>query len=136
MASWAGVPLSGAWGTAMLTAIKHYFARRRLGPVVAVLPFALSRSFGNAEFYTLPQAQKTIATLKIKPALPQGFKSLGLSKEQISKIYSVQIDYRTKIADLKKHISDLDDKEKTEVFKVLTEDQRAKYLKTSEFRNR
>ena len=55
--------------TAMLTAIKHYFARRRLGPVVAVLPFALSRSFGNAEFYTLPQAQKTIAALKIKPAL-------------------------------------------------------------------
>ena len=53
----------------MFDSIKRYFARRRLWPVVAVLPFALAKRFGNSEFYTAAQAKKTILELKIKPAL-------------------------------------------------------------------
>ena len=36
----------------MLNVIQRSFARRRLKPVVQVLPFALSRHFGTAEVYT------------------------------------------------------------------------------------
>ena len=56
-------------GARMFDSIKRYFARRRLRPVVAVLPFVLAQRFGNTEFYTVGQAKKTIADLKIKPAL-------------------------------------------------------------------
>ena len=67
---------------------------------------------------------------KIKGMLPPGFKALDLSKVQIEKIYSVQIEHRTKIAELNRQIADLKDKENKEVFKVLTDDQREKYLKS------
>jgi hypothetical protein len=53
----------------MRDAIRHYFARRRLRTVVAVLPFALAERYGNSEFYTASQAGIAIVTLKIKPAL-------------------------------------------------------------------
>jgi hypothetical protein len=61
--------------------------------------------------------------------LPAGFKALGLSKEQILKIYTVQTDYRAKIADLQKKINDLKKEQSREEFKILTDEQRDKYLK-------
>ena len=65
----------------MFDGIKRYFARRRLRPVVAVLPFALAQRFGNSEFYTAAQVQKTIAHLKIKPALQAYAHAVGLVEE-------------------------------------------------------
>jgi TolA-binding protein len=67
---------------------------------------------------------------KIKGQLPAGFKDLGLSKTQISSIYTIQSDYKMKIAELDKKIKELKAKESQDVFKVLTDDQRDKYLKS------
>ena len=66
---------------------------------------------------------------KIKGQLPSGFKDLGLSKAQIEKIYSIQTDFRGKIAELQAKVNELKKSETKEVFGVLTEEQRDKYLK-------
>src|SRR5438309_8868959 len=66
---------------------------------------------------------------KVKGFLPAGFKDLGLSKAQIEKIYSIQADYKGKIAKLQSEIAEMKKTENKEVFGVLTEEQREKYLK-------
>ena len=66
---------------------------------------------------------------KVKGQLPPGFKDLGLSKDQISKIYSIQAEYKKKINDLQTKINELKSSQNQEEFKVLTDDQRDKYLK-------
>jgi hypothetical protein len=70
---------------------------------------------------------------KTKGTLPPGFKDLGLSAAQKEKIYDVITDYKAKISDLDKKIKDLKNKEHQEIFKVLTEEQREKYLKAKGF---
>ena len=65
---------------------------------------------------------------KTKGMLPAGFKDLGLSAEQISKIYAVQAEFNGKIADLNKQIAELKGKRTKEEFGVLTEAQKKKYL--------
>ncbi|HEU4379146.1 MAG TPA: DUF6559 family protein [Hyphomicrobiaceae bacterium] len=50
---------------AMFDFLEKYFAYRRLKPVVAVLPMQLAKSFGSARHYTLPQARRAIADLKM-----------------------------------------------------------------------
>jgi hypothetical protein len=66
---------------------------------------------------------------KIKGQLPPGFKDLGLSTEQVTKIYGIQADYNAKIAELNKQIAELKGKRSKEEFNVLTKDQLEKYLK-------
>jgi TolA-binding protein len=66
---------------------------------------------------------------KIKGQLPPGFKDLELSKEQVNKIYTLQTEYKKKINELQTKINELKKMENQEVFKVLTDDQRDKYLK-------
>lgn len=66
---------------------------------------------------------------KAKGMLPAGFKDLGLSKAQIEKIYSIQAEFKGKINKLQAEISELKKSENKEVFGVLTDDQREKYLK-------
>ena len=68
-------------------------------------------------------------TGKAKGLLPQGFKDLGLSAEQVAKIYAVQAEYNAKIAELNKQINELKGKRSKEEFNVLTAEQREKYLK-------
>jgi hypothetical protein len=64
------------------------------------------------------------------PNLPAGLsKTVKLSKDQIAKIHSIQIEYRDKIDELDKKIKELKAQEKAEWIKVLTDDQRALYLK-------
>ena len=67
---------------------------------------------------------------KTKGFLPAGFKDLGLTAEQKSKVYAVQGEFRVKMAEFDKKIKDLKKQEQQEVFKVLTEEQRDKYLKS------
>src|SRR5262249_32039427 len=67
---------------------------------------------------------------KFKPALPAGFKALMLSKDQIKKIYSIQTEYHGKIVELQAKLDELKDQRSQEEFKVLTTDQRDKYLKS------
>jgi hypothetical protein len=67
---------------------------------------------------------------KVKGQLPPGFKDLGLSKDQVGKIYSIQADYKKKIGDLQTKIGELKKEQTHEEFKILTDEQRDKYLKS------
>src|SRR4051812_3008113 len=68
-------------------------------------------------------------TPKVKGALPAGWKALKLTADQKLKVYAIQGDYKTKIAELKKKIEDLEAHEKAEMIKVLTDDQKAQLTK-------
>ena len=68
--------------------------------------------------------------VKYKPQLPNGFKALNLSKEQINKIYAVHTEYQKKIMELENKINELKEQKKQEAFKVLTKEQHEKYLKS------
>src|SRR4051812_27162593 len=74
-------------------------------------------------------AKKDKEEKKAKGFLPPGFKDLGLTAEQKGKVYTIQAEYKVKIADLDKKIKELKSQESQDVFKVLTDDQREKYLK-------
>jgi hypothetical protein len=63
------------------------------------------------------------------PNLPPGWKALMLSKDQLAKVYGIMGDHKAKIADLQKKIDALKAAEKSEMIKVLTDDQKALYLK-------
>jgi len=63
---------------------------------------------------------------KPKGQLPQHWKKLDLSKEQVGKIYSIQGTYKTKIKGLKDQIAALEKQEKGEMLKVLTDEQKEK----------
>lgn len=69
-------------------------------------------------------------TGKVKGFLPPGFKDLNISAEQKAKIYSIQSDYKSKVADLEKKIKELKVQETKEVFSVLTKAQQDQYLKS------
>ncbi len=66
---------------------------------------------------------------KVKGQLPPGFKDLGLSKDQVTKIYSIQSEFKSKIGELQTKINELKKTQNQEEFKVLTDEQRDKYLK-------
>ncbi len=95
---------------------------------IVTLALALLVSAGGTQDAKKEGGDKK-APPKIKGALPPGFKDLGLSKAQIEKIYAAQVEHRTKIAELQTKINELKKAENAEVFKVLTDDQREKYLK-------
>jgi hypothetical protein len=67
---------------------------------------------------------------KVKGTLPQGFKDLGLSKDQITKIYTIQGDYKKKISELDAKIKEYKSQQFQDELKVLTDEQREKYLKS------
>jgi hypothetical protein len=68
-------------------------------------------------------------TPKVKGALPAGWKVLKLTADQKSKVYAIQGEYKTKIAELKKKIEELEAHEKADMIKVLTDDQKAQLTK-------
>jgi hypothetical protein len=61
---------------------------------------------------------------KIKGMLPPGWKKLDLSKDQIAKIYEVQTKFRADFKKLEDQINELKTKERAEMVKHLTEDQK------------
>jgi hypothetical protein len=63
------------------------------------------------------------------PSLPPGWKALKLSKDQLAKVHGIMGDYKSKIDELQKKIGDLKAQEKADMVKVLTDDQKAQYLK-------
>jgi Spy/CpxP family protein refolding chaperone len=63
---------------------------------------------------------------KARGQLPQNWSKLGLNDEQKQKVYRVQNDYRPKIDELQKQITDLRDKERREMEAVLTDAQKAR----------
>jgi Spy/CpxP family protein refolding chaperone len=71
---------------------------------------------------------------KERGQLPQGWKKIGLSDKQVEKIYSIQGEYRSKIYKLAVEIKKLRAEQRREMFRVLTEDQKAKLRKLAEER--
>jgi hypothetical protein len=53
----------------MIAFLRWYFARRRLKPVVNVLPRWLAKAFGTREHYTLLQAKRAISDLGLRKTL-------------------------------------------------------------------
>jgi Spy/CpxP family protein refolding chaperone len=61
---------------------------------------------------------------KVKGVLPPNWGKLGLTDEQKQKVYKIEADYKGKIADLQKQIDELKGKEKEDMLKVLTDEQK------------
>lgn len=61
-----------------------------------------------------------------KGQLPANWKKLGLTEEQVKKVYTTQTEYRGKIAELEQKIQDLKKQERTDLEKVLTDAQKAR----------
>ena len=58
--------------------------------------------------------------------LPQYYKRLGLSDEQLTAVRKIRGEYRTKIEKLRQEIADLQKEERTKLEQVLTPEQRAR----------
>jgi hypothetical protein len=71
---------------------------------------------------------------KLKGQLPPYFKKVGLSDEQVQKVYKIRNDYKVKMDDLKKKMDQLKADEKDAMEKVLTSTQlkRLKELRSGE----
>ncbi len=69
------------------------------------------------------------AASKAKGRLPLYWNKLGLSEEQRKKVSAIQAEYKDKIDALKKDISRLEDEEKKELGKILTDPQREELKK-------
>lgn len=54
---------------AMLAFLRRHFARRRLKPVVNILPRRLANAFGTSEHYTYLQARRAISDLRLRKSL-------------------------------------------------------------------
>ena len=67
-------------------------------------------------------------------SLPANWKKLGLTDDQVKKVYKIQTDYRAKLDTLAEQIRDLKKKEMVELETVLTDAQKArlKEIKTGE----
>jgi peptidoglycan hydrolase CwlO-like protein len=61
-----------------------------------------------------------------KGTLPANWKKLGLTDDQVKKVYKAQSDYRNKIAVLEEQIKELKSKEKSEMEALLTDAQKAR----------
>lgn len=61
---------------------------------------------------------------KLKGTLPANFKKLGLTDNQVQKIYKIRNDYRVKQEELKRKMEQLKTEEKDTIEKVLTPEQR------------
>lgn len=57
---------------------------------------------------------------KLRGTLPANWKKLGLSSDQVQKVYSIQGEFRGKIGALQAQIEKLKSQEKAELAKVLT----------------
>ncbi|HMP03199.1 MAG TPA: hypothetical protein PKD86_05570 [Gemmatales bacterium] len=63
---------------------------------------------------------------RLRGQLPANYKKLGLSEEQVQKIYKIQNDYDVKLRALDEQIKKLKAQQRSDVEKVLTTAQRAR----------
>ena len=66
---------------------------------------------------------------KGKKTLPLYWSKLGLSEDQKKKVYAIQLEYREKIEPLRAQITRLEEEQKRELAKILTEPQREELRK-------
>jgi|SRR5208282_399155 len=63
---------------------------------------------------------------KAKGTLPQNWKKLGLTDDQVQKVYRIETDYREKIGVLEAKIKQLKDEQKMQMEGILTDAQKAR----------
>ena len=73
--------------------------------------------------------------VKLKGQLPPNWRKLGLSEEQVQKVYRIQADYDAKISALEAQIKQLKTEERAELMKVLTDAQKARLKEITEGKN-
>lgn len=98
------------------------FKLRLLCAVLAVTFLASSGLLGDDK----KDSKDTPSTTKYKGFLPQNWGKLGLSEKQKQDVYKTQTEYREKIDSLKGQIKKLEEQEKADLFKVLTDEQKAR----------
>src|SRR5436305_14857619 len=67
--------------------------------------------------------KKDDATTRVRGTLPPNYKKLGLSDDQVQKIYKIQNEYRAQIDQLQAKVKQLQKEEREEMAKVLTDAQ-------------
>jgi len=72
---------------------------------------------------------------KAKGQLRPNWKKLGLTDDQVQKVYKVQSDYRAKIDPLEQKIKELKDEQYAEELKLLTAAQKARLKELGEFKD-
>ena len=97
---------------------------RRLGLFVCLL--AVTVLFGGLVAGDTPKPDAT------RGQLPPNWKKLGLTDEQVKKIYAIQADYRPKIEELEQKIKDLHAEELVKEVAVLTDAQKARLKEIAE----
>src|SRR5438552_13694376 len=70
--------------------------------------------------------KKDTPAVPAKGTLPKNWKKLGLTDDQVQKVYKVQGDYRARIGALQQQIKALREEENGELYKVLTDNQRTR----------
>lgn len=91
-------------------------SRLGIGMLALAVAFVLSGGLRGDDKKDLPA----------KGQLPAQWKKLGLTDEQIKKVYSIQTEYRGKVAELEEKVKDLKKQERTDLEKVLTDAQKAR----------
>ena len=69
---------------------------------------------------------------KLKGQLPPNWKKLGLTEDQVQKVYKVQADYDSKVEALQEQIKKLRQEEKGDLIKVLTDAQKSRLKEINE----
>jgi hypothetical protein len=97
----------GPWKEpAMLALVRRYFTYRRLRPVVVVLPGHLAKGYGPGRHYTLGQARRAIADLKLSAQATPYALAAACTLQELEKSVTADIsavDYqrmRMELADL------------------------------------
>jgi TolA-binding protein len=99
----------------------------RLAVLVGTVTFGLALLVGmGATADAQKEGDSKKEEKKIKGAVPKGWtKALKLTKDQAAKIRDIDLEFKTKIADLEKKVEDLKHQSRIEMAKQLDADQKA-----------
>jgi hypothetical protein len=75
-----------------------------------------------------PDEKPPVVAVKLKGALPQHFKKLGLRDDQIQKVYKIRSESKAKQDELRAKIEKLKADERSDLDKLLTADQRGRLV--------
>jgi TolA-binding protein len=98
---------------------------------LGILALTMLVSVGGTQDAKKDKVESKKEEKEIKGSVPKGWgKSLKLSKDQTKKIQQIDIEYKTKIAELDKKIKELKLQSQIEMTKQLTDDQKATLAKS------
>src|SRR5262249_230630 len=108
--------------------------RLRIGAALLAVCALASTSWLVSADDKKPDEKKPDDPPKAKGVLPQNWKAVGLTKDQVTEVYKVQSKFNSEIDKLKAKIDALKAEEKVELEKILTDEQKRKLreIKTGE----